>query len=551
MRPKVRCAIYTRKSTEEGLEQDFNSLDAQYEACAAYIASQKAEGWTLVKRRYDDGGLSGGTLARPALQRLLADIASGQIDRIIVYKIDRLTRSLSDFARIVDQLDVMEASFVSVTQSFNTATSMGRLTLNMLLSFAQFEREVTAERIRDKVAASKRKGLWMGGTVPLGYTKDGRTLAIHADEALIITRIYKAYLDLGSISKVKAVLDRDGCRTRITTGPDGQPRGGKLFTKTHLHALLSSPLYAGKIAHKDKIYDGQHPALIPQAMWNQVQDRLSQTAARQRGQGNIAPPSPLVGKLFDATGDRLTPSHTVRNGKRIRYYVSRRLLVGTRAQQPDAWRLPAAQLEPALSGLLQSYLLDEHASHQILPEASAGETRDLCRKMKELSEQIGSDAEMAVWPHLLERCDIAADAVKLKLDHKAFATALDIKCADVAQNALLLIAPFNLRKRGFETKIIIGAMRGAIDATLLQNIALGQSRYEDIISGATLQDIAARTRVDTKRIRQMIEIALLAPDVIEDIISGQQPIGLTTEWLKTHDLPIRWEAQRALIASAQ
>lgn len=551
MRTKVRCAIYTRKSTEEGLEQDFSSLDAQYEACAACIASQKAECWTLVKDRYDDGGLSGGTLARPALQRLLADIASGQIDRIVVYKIDCVTRSLSDFAKIVDQLDAMEASFVSVTQSFNTATSMGRLTLNMLLSFAQFGREVTAERIRDKVAASKRKGLWMGGTVPLGYAKDGRTLAINTDEAPIIKRIYKAYLDLGAIFKVKAVLDRDGCRTRITTGPNGQPRGGKLFSKTHLHALLTSPPYAGKITHEGKLYDGQHPALIPQAMWDQVQEHLSQTAARQRGKGNIAPPSPLIGKLFDASSDRLTPSHTVRNGRHIRYYVSRRLIIGTRAQHPDAWRLPAVQLEPALSGLLQSYLLDERTAYQILPEASAGEMRDLSSKMIDLSERIGSDAEMSVWPHLIERCDIAADAVKLKLDQKAFATVLDIKCARLSQEALLLIAPFNLRKRGFETKIIIGAMQGAIDATLLQNIALGQSWYEDIIAGATLQDIAARTRIDTKRIRQMIEIALLAPDLLDDIISGQQPIGLTTEWLKTHDLPIRWGAQRALVAAAQ
>ncbi len=197
MRPKIRCAIYTRKSTEEGLEQDFNSLDAQYEACAAYIVSQKAEGWRQVSKRYDDGGLSGGTMQRPALQQLLADIAAGHIDRIVVYKIDRLTRSLSDFAKIVDQLDAMEASFVSVTQSFNTATSMGRLTLNMLLSFAQFEREVTAERIRDKIAASKRKGLWMGGTLPLGYDKDRRTLAIIPSEATLITRIYADYLRLG------------------------------------------------------------------------------------------------------------------------------------------------------------------------------------------------------------------------------------------------------------------------------------------------------------------------------------------------------------------
>lgn len=488
---------------------------------------------------------------RPALQRLLADIASGLIDRIVVYKIDRLTRSLSDFAKIVDQLDAMDASFVSVTQSFNTATSMGRLTLNMLLSFAQFEREVTAERIRDKVAASKRKGLWMGGTVPLGYSKDGRTLAVNLVEARIIKRIYKDYLDLGTIPKVKGGLDRDDCRTRSSTAPGGQPRGGKLFSKTHLQALLTSPIYAGKIVHKDKAYDGQHSAIIEQETWDHVQEQLTNAAARQRGTANIATPSPLAGKLFDASKDRLTPSHTVRNGKRIRYYVSRRLLVDTRAQNPDAWRLPAAQLEPALSKLLQSHLVNEHTALQAALDASAAEIRDLQGRMKELAERIGKDPEITIWSQLIERCDLNVDTIKLKLDLDAIGNALSITGSAIAEDALVLIAPFNLRKRGFETKIVIGAISGTIDETLIQNLALGLAWYEEIISGATIKDVAERAKIDKTRIRHMIEFALLPPDSIEDILSGHQPIGLTTEWLRNHELPSRWDAQKSLIATAE
>ena len=242
---KIRCAIYTRKSAEEGLEQEFNSLDAQREACAAYVASQKAEGWVLLPTVYEDAGLSGGTLERPGLQRLLADIDAGLVDQIVVYKVDRLTRSLSDFAKLVERLEAAGAVFVSVTQSFNTATSMGRLTLHMLLSFAQFEREVTAERIRDKVAASKRKGLWMGGRVPLGYEKDERTLRINEAEAKTVQTLYALYRKHGTLRQVKAEADRLRLRTKQRSAADGTRTGGLPFRRGHLHCLLTNPLYAG------------------------------------------------------------------------------------------------------------------------------------------------------------------------------------------------------------------------------------------------------------------------------------------------------------------
>jgi site-specific DNA recombinase len=299
---RIRCAVYTRKSSEDGLEQEFNSLHAQRESCAAYVASQKHEGWVLLSEPYDDGGLSGGSLVRPALLRLLDDVRAGRVDQIVVYKIDRLTRSLADFAKIVDVLDAAGASFVSVTQSFNTATSMGRLTLNMLLSFAQFEREVTAERIRDKIAASKRKGLWMGGQVPLGYEPDGRTLRINDTDAETIRTLYGLYEGLGTIREVKAEAERLGLRSRRRETSDGTVTGGNVFNRGHIHHILTNPLYAGRIRHRDKVHDGQHPALIEPERWDLIQQQLKEGAARQRGKVSAKRSSLLCGKLFDETG---------------------------------------------------------------------------------------------------------------------------------------------------------------------------------------------------------------------------------------------------------
>ena len=356
---KIRCAIYTRKSAEEGLEQEFNSLDAQREACAAYVASQKAEGWVLLPTVYEDAGLSGGTLERPGLQRLLADIDAGLVDQIVVYKVDRLTRSLSDFAKLVERLEAAGAVFVSVTQSFNTATSMGRLTLHMLLSFAQFEREVTAERIRDKVAASKRKGLWMGGRVPLGYEKDERTLRINEAEAETVRTLYALYRQHGTLRQVKAEADRLRLRTKQRFAADGTRTGGLPFRRGHLHCLLTNPLYAGRIRHQRRVYEGQHPSIIAPELWDAVQTQLQAGAAkpRRRTTKGCAAPSPLAGKLFDETGDRLTPSHTKKkNGQRLRYYVSRRLIQHSGQKDLSGWRLPAPMLEQTVVHLIRQHV---------------------------------------------------------------------------------------------------------------------------------------------------------------------------------------------------
>jgi DNA invertase Pin-like site-specific DNA recombinase len=308
-----RCAIYTRKSSEEGLEQEFNSLQAQRDACEAYIRSQQHEGWVLARTRFDDGGFSGGKLERPGLQRLLADIRAGRIEIVVVYKVDRLTRSLADFARLVEIFDAQGVSFVSVTQQFNTTSSMGRLTLNVLLSFAQFERDVTGERIRDKIAASKKKGMWMGGNVPLGYDASERTLVINPTEAETVRHIFALYRELGCVRRVKDEADRLGLHTKRAARADGAERGGKPFTRGHIYAVLSNPIYTGQIAHKDQLYPGQHPALIDAESWAAVRHRLAAHASGHRRKVKAAEPSLLAGLLVDARGQRLTPTHAVKN----------------------------------------------------------------------------------------------------------------------------------------------------------------------------------------------------------------------------------------------
>ncbi|WP_170462245.1 recombinase family protein, partial [Ruegeria arenilitoris] len=296
-RRKVRCAIYTRKSSEDGLDQEFNSLDAQHEACAAYVASQRHEGWSLLPQRYDDGGLSGGTLERPALQRLLEEIDAGRIDMVVVYKIDRLTRSLTDFAKLVERLEQANCSFVSVTQSFNTSSSMGRLTLNVLLSFAQFEREVTAERIRDKIAASKKKGLWMGGNLPLGFDRHpdpkARTLVVNQEEASTVRRLFDLYAELRCLRRVAEQAAAEGLRSKRVVRTDGTVRGNCLLSRGQIYYLLRNPVYRGQIRHKDKLWPGQHPAIIGEDLWERVQERMRQASKRSRAQPS--PDAPFRG----------------------------------------------------------------------------------------------------------------------------------------------------------------------------------------------------------------------------------------------------------------
>ena len=355
--PRLRCAIYTRKSTEEGLDQEFNSLDAQREACAAFIASQVGLGWKLVPDRYDDPGFSGGSMERPALQRLLQDIRDRKVDVVVVYKIDRLTRSLTDFSRIVEVFDQAGVSFVSVTQQFNTTTSMGRLTLNVLLSFAQFEREVTAERIRDKIAASKKKGMWMGGVVPLGYRVENRKLIVHPEEAKTVRWLFERYLDLKSVRALVEEAASHGHSGRTTVRKDGSSVTTRPFGRGNLYHLLSNPIYVGSIRHRDRIYDGEHEAIIDRKMFDDVQQLLKAQAPDRRSPSNQADGHLLTGILYDETGEKLRAVHANKKGVRFRYYVSRQLVEG-RKKDVDGWRLPANEVDSVVEHQLTQILHD-------------------------------------------------------------------------------------------------------------------------------------------------------------------------------------------------
>ena len=354
-RRSVRCAIYTRVSTESGLDQDFNSLDAQYDAAQAYIRSQAHAGWTLVRTRYDDGGFSGGSTDRPALQQLLDDIRAHRINVIVVYKVDRLTRSLADFAKLVELFDAHGVSFVSVTQQFNTTTSMGRLTLNVLLSFAQFEREVTSERIRDKIGASKRKGLWVGGVVPLGYQAKDRKITVVADEAKTVRHIFRRYLDLGSLNLLLSDLRRSGIKTKLRPLSNGRTIGGIPFTRGSLAALLRNRFYIGEVRYKGEVFPGEQTAILDRALFEAVQTKLDQqrtnhAKARQKSQ------SLLTGRIFDERGNRMTPSHAVKNGVRYRYYISAVLMQGQPDKAAKLNRVPATEIERLILSAVRKHL---------------------------------------------------------------------------------------------------------------------------------------------------------------------------------------------------
>lgn len=538
---RIRCAIYTRKSSEEGLEQDFNSLDAQREACEAYIASQKHEGWELLPERYDDGGISGGHLERPSLQRLMQAVDEKRVDQIVVYKIDRLTRSLADFAKLVERLDQAESSFVSVTQSFNTATSMGRLTLNVLLSFAQFEREVTAERIRDKIAASKRKGLWMGGNLPLGYEADGRTLRIDEVEAKTVRTLYELYLEHGLIRVVKEQADQLGLISRQRLRGAGRVSGGKPFDRGHVHHILSNPIYAGRIRHKGHVYEGQHPAIIEPAIWDQVQEKLEGTAAKARGTQRKATRSLLAGRLFDETGGRLTPSHSRKKGKRLRYYISHRLVKDRSRTHPDAWRLPAEQLEQLVADLIRTHLQRPDGATRLIRNLSASEIEDKTARLQVIQKTkpcLG----------LVERADVSPGNLTVRLARDELAEVLRCEADRIDAEEITLTSPFRLRRRGVELKLHLGETPAEVDRTLVQNIVKAQKWMSMILGGKTFTEIAESEGTSKRRVQDVIDLAMLAPDILDAIANGEQPDGPTSDALIKSGVPATWSEQRAQFA---
>ena len=583
----LRCAVYTRKSTEDGLEQEFNSLDAQYEACAAYALSQRHEGWVLSRERYDDGGFSGGNMDRPGLKRLLADIEAGLIDIVLLYKIDRLTRNLSDFARIVDVLDRREASFVSITQAFNTTTSMGRLTLNMLLSFAQFEREVTGERIRDKIAASKRKGMWMGGPVPLGYQVRNRRLVVVEQEAQQVRHIMCRYLALGSVPALVEELDREGYRTKQQRGASGPKRGGCAYRRGTLYHLLSNRIYRGMIVHKGEAFAGEHDAIVDEHLFEQVQTQLVRNAGGSSRRRRAQQASLLIGLVTDSDGRPMTPSHSGKSRKtqRYRYYVTR----------PDALdgspaaRVSAPDLENAVCSALAEKLMDSGFILDLAGPAANAETLKAALGEADLlaaNLRSGSAADRGKHlAQLLRQVRLGGDALSLELDEAGLRSALGLgeageeegdkgakeaSAEEVHMGAgsspqpfplegragLTLTVPALKMRKGHRLKLVIPGPDQARaepprrDPKLLALLS-GALEARDLVLAnpeLSLSALASREQRCRTRLARLAAFSCLCPKIVTMIVEGRQPTHLTAKRLSTIPLPLCHAAQREVLS---
>ena len=534
-----RCAIYTRKSTEEGLDQAFNSLDAQREACGAFILSQLHEGWTLVDELYEDGGYSGGSMARPGVTALLADVEAGRVDVIVVYKVDRLTRSLGDFAKMVDILDRAKASFVSVTQAFNTTTSMGRLTLNVLLSFAQFEREVTGERIRDKFAASKAKGMFMGGTAPLGYRAHDRGLHIVETEAELVRSIFKRYAALGSVRQLKELLDAEGHRTRVQLTKGGCSRGGVSFGTGTLYHMLSNRIYRGEVPHKGKWYPGNHEAIIDDALWSRAADTLASNRHERREPVPRTGRSLLAGRLFDPEGRPMTTCNAKKDGKIYRYYVTQPKLVCSTG--PAAVRMSAPDLERAVMQQLVLLLRNGAELARVVGDrmaaAGLGALLHDAKSAAELLEGERPTAGMvAVW---LQRACIGETHLTITIQ----------LADDIVHTVECYLGKV---RRGHDIKLVIAdaAVEVGRDEALVALVAeayalrkLAFAHPED-----TIETLAERSGIWIVRFKRLLRLSYLAPDVVRTILEGRQPASLTVSKLNTlTKLPMCWHAQKALL----
>lgn len=557
----IRCAVYTRKSSEEGLEQAFNSLHAQRDACLAYIQSQRHEGWRALPAHYDDGGFSGGTLERPALRRLLDDIRQRKVDLIVIYKVDRLTRSLADFAKLVDLFNTHSVSFVSITQQFNTSTSMGRLTLNMLLSFAQFEREVTGERIRDKIAASKRKGMWMGGNPPLGYDVVDRKLVINSVEAGDVRRIFELYLELGSVRTLMVALAQLAIVSKRRVFVSGQIVGGQPLSRGNLYQMLQNPLYRGLIGHKGQLYPGEHAPVIDVELWDKVQALLAEQRVARDG-ATEAGPSLLAGIIFDDTGRRLTPTHAKKGPRRYRYYVTQTLTTHTKADVDAGVRLPAGELESLVVGAVRELLLDparlvaarqaEDATRQAALIAAAQRVactfdsvpaakRTYFIRRAVMQVVVGrGEVEVRVYLAHLEQLLLGAD------------NRSDAEEAAAAGETMSIFIPHALRRVGREMRMVVRASTGGSEPDPSLVRLIGQAlQFKDIFLAARDQDIsqmAATAGVSGSHFTRTLRLAFLAPDIIQAIAAGRQPRSLTATRLARDLLPpIRWADQRDML----
>lgn len=544
---KFRCAIYTRKSTEEGLEQDFNSLDAQREACEAYIKSQQHEGWILIEKQYNDGGFSGGNLDRPALKELFNDIKNDRIDIVVVYKVDRLTRSLLDFAKIVELFDAHSASFVSVTQNFNTTTSMGRLTLNILLSFAQFEREVTGERIRDKIAASKKKGMWMGGRVPIGYERKDKKLIIETSGAAKVKKIFEKYIELKSVPKLKTYLAGENIRTNT----------GKNFDKGQLYHILQNKTYTGKIVHKNNVYEGEHAAIIEENMFNLAQDLLQANKVDESRKHN-ASNSLLAGKIYDDKNNRMTPSYSKTRNKKYRYYVSQPVLKFDKTKAGSVSKLPAEETEKFVTDEIRSYFFDTKQIQNYIAELSVLEQNRILEVVKS-----GKFDNYTLVRSVLEKLTVSREWTEMILSKsriKKFLYDLNGNVQDMrgdkeqAEDYLIIKREIRIKtgtSKGCNTLIIRNdkAELPYINEALIKAIVKSFYWHKLLLEGKVknTKDIQKLENLkDNSYIKQVLNLRFLSPRIIEAILNGTQPRELTVTKLfniKT----LNWKEQEQLI----
>lgn len=555
--PSLACAIYTRKSSEEGLEQEFNSLHAQREACEALVLSQKSLGWALLSDGYDDGGFSGGNVERPALKRLIADIQAGRIKVVVVYKVDRLTRSLADFAKLVDLFDTMGVSFVSVTQQFNTTTSMGRLTLNVLLSFAQFERELTGERIRDKLGASRRKGMWMGGVAPVGYRAMGRTLIpapIHADR---IPEIYRLYLKLNCTGRLSKEVHALGWRTPERPTKREGIGGQKAFSRGHLRNILTNPIYAGFIRHKPDHYRGQHPALVSMDLWKEVQERIESNRQRHKLQSLLKNPSLLAGKLFDETGRRLFQTKTTRIKKRYRYYV-------TKADDPgESIRLPASDIEQKLIAALVNWAATPHQVLNAMGWSDAQNADHVLKQAQRLQlalQRIALGQPFTSPPSAQHELDIhylRTFVSRVEVAPACMRIALDlVGCGLQTEGAqpekTIIEIPLQRKRSGMEVRLVIGNEEpenqhpSKPDPGLGGLMTRGRAWMKLLTSGGrSIEAIAQQEGFSARYVSRVINVALLAPDIVWGLERGEHLTDVNvTKLITSVPFPICWAAQR-------
>ncbi len=563
---RARCAIYTRKSTEEGLEQAFNSLDAQREACAAFITSQKHEGWATIPAHYDDGGYSGGNMERPGLQQLLADIEAGRIDVIVVYKVDRLTRALADFAKLVEIFDRCDVSFVSITQQFNTTTSMGRLTLNILLSFAQFERELIGERVRDKIAASRKKGIWMGGTVPIGYDARDRKLVVNPEEAKTVNDIFRRYLRLKSVRALQLELAETDIRTKQRYRPDGTLYGRQRFSQGALYLLLQNPTYRGEAVHKGKAYPGEHAAIVEPDLWDAVQATLTSNRTARINGTNTKSPSLLTGKIFDETGQRLTPTHTLKKGIRYRYYASASLLSGKSIDKTKCLRVPAGDLEKIVIQQLHGFLTDRKSIIDAFGNDRTSGYGPIIEQALKLSKTI-DERNLArikfTVRALIHQITILPEQIAIDLDLPRLKSLLTSSVIDLTTDAALpsntpedlltLTAPIRLQRLGHEIKLLIDdpVTSAHVDISLVRLVARAhdiQNRL-NLDTTRTVHDIAREEGIGAPYLYMLLRLVWLAPDIVTAIVNGRQPLTLSAKKLMrlAPQLPADWAKQRIFL----